>query len=180
MTSIGATVAFARPTRHYRDFLTPALHTRFVHAAVLLLGLCYVEAIWLGEWHCEDFKAITEKFAANMFYEVFWQWFPIGPAGVRTLLLFISCLAILVLRVAQIHGRHIVFMLRKVDIPEAHVRIAGPRTTTYPLETLYQQVTSIKAYQTVAWYAFSALMYCEVYIWSAPKNVNLHFVEPIR
>ena len=34
---------------------------------------------------------------------VFWFWFPLGPAGIRTLLLFISALSIFVLRVAQLH-----------------------------------------------------------------------------
>ena len=34
---------------------------------------------------------------------VFWFWFPIGPAGIRTLLIFISVLSIFVLRVAQLH-----------------------------------------------------------------------------
>lgn len=45
--------AFAQPIRHYKDFLTPALHSRFVDAAVVLLGLCYAEAVWLGEWDCK-------------------------------------------------------------------------------------------------------------------------------
>jgi len=34
---------------------------------------------------------------------VFWSWFPIGTAGIRTLLLFISALSVFVLRVAQLH-----------------------------------------------------------------------------
>lgn len=33
-----------------------------------------------------------------------WKWFPIGPAGLRTLMIFISSLAIFILRVAQLHG----------------------------------------------------------------------------
>lgn len=34
---------------------------------------------------------------------VLWSWFPLGPAGIRTLLLFISALSVFVLRVAQLH-----------------------------------------------------------------------------
>ena len=34
---------------------------------------------------------------------VLWFWFPLGPAGIRTLLLFVSALAVFVLRVAQLH-----------------------------------------------------------------------------
>lgn len=39
--------------RREKDFLTPALHRRFMEAAAFLWFLCYAEAIALGEWnHC--------------------------------------------------------------------------------------------------------------------------------
>ncbi|KAI9734734.1 MAG: hypothetical protein M1818_006721 [Claussenomyces sp. TS43310] len=72
--------------RPYKDFLTPALHRRFSKAAVALLGLCYVEAILLGQWD-----------------SLFWSWFPFGLVGIRTGLLFICAFSIFVLRVAQLH-----------------------------------------------------------------------------
>lgn len=34
---------------------------------------------------------------------VLWFWFPVGPAGIRTLLLFVSALSVFVLRVGQLH-----------------------------------------------------------------------------
>ena len=43
-----------------------------------------------------------ERFRSDM-VAVLWFWFPIGPAAIRTLLLFVSALSIFVLRVAQLH-----------------------------------------------------------------------------
>ncbi|KAA8574276.1 hypothetical protein EYC84_005771 [Monilinia fructicola] len=37
--------------RPYKDFLTPALHRRFALATAVLAAVCYVEAIWIGEWN---------------------------------------------------------------------------------------------------------------------------------
>jgi len=35
-------------TRSYREFLIPALHKRFVSAAFVAAGVCYIEALLLG------------------------------------------------------------------------------------------------------------------------------------
>ncbi|KAA8574274.1 hypothetical protein EYC84_005771 [Monilinia fructicola] len=72
--------------RPYKDFLTPALHRRFALATAVLAAVCYVEAIWIGEW--------------NSFL---WSWFPLGRAGIRTGLFFICAFMIFILRVAQLH-----------------------------------------------------------------------------
>ncbi|RAL64552.1 hypothetical protein DID88_002026 [Monilinia fructigena] len=72
--------------RPYKDFLTPALHRRFALATAVLAAVCYVEAIWIGEW--------------NSFL---WSWFPLGRAGIRTGLFFICGFMIFILRVAQLH-----------------------------------------------------------------------------
>ncbi|OCL02593.1 hypothetical protein AOQ84DRAFT_304447 [Glonium stellatum] len=72
--------------RPYRDFLTPALHRRFTSAFLLTTCLCYVEAVWMGEWN-----------------NFFWPWFPLGFAGVRTGLLCIASMVVYVLRVSQMH-----------------------------------------------------------------------------
>ncbi|KAH8596440.1 nucleoporin protein Ndc1-Nup [Bisporella sp. PMI_857] len=72
--------------RPYKDFLTPALHRRFALATVTLTGLCYAEAVAIGEWN-----------------SLFWTWFPFGRAGIRTGLLFLPAFMIFILRVAQLH-----------------------------------------------------------------------------
>ncbi|TEY69456.1 hypothetical protein BOTCAL_0116g00040 [Botryotinia calthae] len=72
--------------RPYKDFLTPALHRRFALATAVLAAVCYVEAVWIGEW--------------NSFL---WSWFPLGRAGIRTGLFFTCAFMIFILRVAQLH-----------------------------------------------------------------------------
>ncbi|KAJ8059959.1 hypothetical protein OCU04_011575 [Sclerotinia nivalis] len=72
--------------RPYKDFLTPALHRRFALATAVLAAVCYIEAVWIGEW--------------NSFL---WSWFPLGRAGIRTGLFFICAFMIFILRVAQLH-----------------------------------------------------------------------------
>ncbi|APA12434.1 hypothetical protein SS1G_03976 [Sclerotinia sclerotiorum 1980 UF-70] len=72
--------------RPYKDFLTPALHRRFALATAVLAAVCYIEAVWVGEW--------------NSFL---WSWFPLGRAGIRSGLFFICAFMIFILRVAQLH-----------------------------------------------------------------------------
>jgi nucleoporin NDC1 len=36
--------------RPYRDYLTPALHSRFTRASRYTLVLCYLIAVFMGEW----------------------------------------------------------------------------------------------------------------------------------
>lgn len=86
---------------------------------------------------------------------VLW-WFPIGSTGIRTLLLFLSPLAIFVLRVAQLHF-------------EAF-------NTKSPLETLTKRLVRLEVLQTFAWYLFSAWWFGEVYIWSASDGANLGWI----
>ena len=87
----------------YRDFLTPALHKRFSSAALITLVVCYAEAILIADKSsCELGSHIQECLRFDIL-TVFWFWFPIGPAGIRALLIFISVLSVFVLRVAQLH-----------------------------------------------------------------------------
>ncbi|KAI9828562.1 MAG: hypothetical protein M1819_006554 [Sarea resinae] len=123
----------------YRNFLTPCLHRRFARAAALVLLICYAEAIIIGD------KS-----------HLFWLWFPVGFAGLRTGLLFISALSIFVLRVAQLH--------------------IGQRTTPSPFHTFRQYLFRFDTVQTLLWYSFSAWWFSEVYVWSAPDNSNLNWV----
>ena len=71
---------------------------------MVILAICYVEAVLIGEKSsCEShIHTLIANSRAND-YLVFWSWFPIGAAGFKTLLLFISALSVFVLRVGQLH-----------------------------------------------------------------------------
>ncbi|KAK0915498.1 hypothetical protein LTR02_001174 [Friedmanniomyces endolithicus] len=88
-----------------------------------------------------------------------WSLNPIGMTGLRTFLLFVPVLAVFIIRVMNLH--------------------VGKRTTTSMAETLYIQVAAsgIKTAATVGWYAFSAWMFGEVYIWSRSRGANLGWVD---
>ncbi|KAL8930164.1 MAG: hypothetical protein Q9208_000781, partial [Pyrenodesmia sp. 3 TL-2023] len=121
-------------TRLYREFLTPTLHRRFTQAAEVSLLLSYLTAIVI----------------------VLWSWFPLGSAGIRTLLLFLSPLLVFVLRVAQIH--------------------CGTRSTVSPFHTFKQFFYNRDVLETSFCYVLSALLLSEVYIWSVPREANLSWV----
>ncbi|PLN78884.1 nucleoporin protein Ndc1-Nup [Aspergillus taichungensis] len=130
--------ATARP-RPYRRILTSALHRRFVHASAVTLLVCYLVAFLIGQ---------KSSFL--------WSWFPIGGCGIRTVLLFISCLVIFVLRVGQMH--------------------VGARTTASPLSTL-KYLAPLNIIQTVGWYIFSAWWFSEIYKFAAPTDARLEWVK---
>jgi len=94
MASTTPATAPTKPARarQYRDFLTPALHRSFTRAFLLGIGVCYVESILLGNWR-----------------DPVWSWFPLGFAGIRTLLLCIPMLAVFFIRVANNHGKILYF-----------------------------------------------------------------------
>ena len=53
-TNCTTMATIATQPRPYRDFLTPALHSRFTEASLYTFGLCYLIAIWMGELdHCK-------------------------------------------------------------------------------------------------------------------------------
>ncbi|TKA21860.1 hypothetical protein B0A50_08732 [Salinomyces thailandicus] len=84
-------VSSSASVRPYKDFLTPLLHRRFTHAALLTLLFCWIGAIYLS----------TSK-------SWIWWWFPLGTAGLRALLLFIPCLAVFIAQVMnmEVGGRN--------------------------------------------------------------------------
>ncbi|EME84519.1 uncharacterized protein MYCFIDRAFT_134643 [Pseudocercospora fijiensis CIRAD86] len=125
----------------YKDFLTPQLHRRFCSAAALTLAFCLVDSFILSNSG-----------------SYIWSWFPIGPAGLRALLLFIPCLAIFIVRMANIH--------------------IGDRTSVSGVETLLKHTSLWKTLYTGAWYAFSAWFFGEVYIWSRSSSAELAMVDP--
>ncbi|KAL9604978.1 MAG: hypothetical protein Q9219_000166 [cf. Caloplaca sp. 3 TL-2023] len=126
-------------TRLYREFLTPTLHRRFTQAAGISFLICYVEAVLIGD------KS-----------SYFWSWFPIGKAGIRTLLLLLSPLLVFILRVAQLHF--------------------GDRSTASSFQTFTQYLHRREILETTFCYVFSALLFSEIYIWSVPTKANLNWV----
>ncbi|KAL4873171.1 hypothetical protein BDV12DRAFT_160513 [Aspergillus spectabilis] len=129
----------ATKPRPYLRILTSALHRRFVHASALSLLVCYLISILIGD---------KSSF--------FWALFPIGSCGIRTVLLFISSLAIFVLRVGQMH--------------------IGSRTTGSSIQTL-KHLFPFHVVQTFGWYIFSAWWFSEVYKWSSPHSAQLEWVK---
>ncbi|KAJ5149490.1 hypothetical protein N7448_001068 [Penicillium atrosanguineum] len=129
----------APQTRPYRRILTSALHRRFVHASALSLLVSYVVAIAIGD---------KTSF--------FWSWFPIGGAGIRAVLLFVSSLAVFVLRVGQLH--------------------LGSRTTTSSITT-FRYLFPLQVAQTFGWYLFSAWWFTEIYLWSSSAEAALEMVK---
>ncbi|KAI4174693.1 MAG: hypothetical protein LQ348_006324 [Seirophora lacunosa] len=126
-------------TRLYRELLTPALHRRFTQAAGVSLTLSYITAVVIGD------KS-----------SLIWSWLPLGKAGIRTLLLFLSPLLVFVLRVAQLH--------------------CGSRSTASPFHTFRQYLQRRDTLETSFCYGLSALLFSEVYIWSVSKEANLNWV----
>ncbi|KLJ09998.1 hypothetical protein EMPG_14578 [Blastomyces silverae] len=142
MATTPSTAPAARP-RQYRRILTSTLHRKFVHASAVSLIACYVVAFFIG---------VKSSF--------FWSWFPLGACGFRTLLLFISCLAIFILRVGQMH--------------------VGARTTSSAFSSTRQALFSFSTFQTFGWYLVSAWWFSEVYMWSSSESAELNWVKPGR
>lgn len=127
--------------RPYKDFFMPTLHRRFADASFYSFLLCYSISVCMGEW------------------KGWWQpWFPIGLAGARASLIFISALLIYVLRISQWH--------------------IGQRNTQSPLDTFQYHILSKKTIGTIGIYALSAWFYSEVYIWGRAGRVRLEFTDP--
>ncbi|TQN70520.1 Nucleoporin NDC1 [Colletotrichum shisoi] len=123
----------------YKDFLQPALQRRFSSTATILLGLSYLQAVLLSGWT-----------------SYFWSWFPIGPAGFRTLFLFTCGLSILVLRIAQYH--------------------VGARASNSTFHAFTKYFFSIHTLEAFLFYSFSSALFSHVYLWSLPDSANLGWV----
>ncbi|EPS28683.1 hypothetical protein PDE_03629 [Penicillium oxalicum 114-2] len=132
-------MAVATQVRPYRRILTSALHRRFVHASALSLLVCYFISIVIGD------KT-----------SLFWTWFPIGPCGLRAVMIFLSALLIFVLRVSQMH--------------------LGSRTTPSPLSTA-RNLFPLQIAYTFCCYLFSAWWFTELYLWSSSKEAQLDIVK---
>ncbi|ORY59997.1 nucleoporin protein Ndc1-Nup [Pseudomassariella vexata] len=123
----------------YRDFLQPTLQRRFASTALVLLAVAYVESLLLSPW--------------NSFL---WSWFPIGPAGLRTLIIFSCTIFIVILRIAHPH--------------------LGLRTTNSPISTFYQHAPSLATSETILTYTISAFLFSQVYLFSIGEKANLQWI----
>ncbi|KAI4258212.1 MAG: hypothetical protein L6R42_005231, partial [Xanthoria sp. 1 TBL-2021] len=126
-------------TRPYRELLTPSLHRRFTQAAGVSLLLCYIESILIGDS-----------------WSLIWSWFPLGKAGIRTLLLFLCPLLVFVLRVALLHF--------------------GSRSTVSPFQTLRRYLVAKDVFEALFCYVLSAWIFTQIYIWSVPDSANLNWI----
>ncbi|KAL0940910.1 nuclear envelope protein [Colletotrichum truncatum] len=123
----------------YKDFLQPALHRRFSSTATILLALSYIQAIFLSGWS-----------------SYFWSWFPIGPAGIRTLFLFVCGLSIIVLRISQYH--------------------VGARTSNSTFHAFTTYFFSLQTVETWLFYGFSSTLFSYIYLWALPDTANMGIV----
>lgn len=144
-SSTPALSAAQQRTRLYKDFLTPALHSRFSRAAVFVLAACHIESVLMSQT------------------SVFWFWNPFSITALRTLLLFMPCLAVFIIRVSNMH--------------------VGKESTASSFETIYQSMplfgsNGLSYLTTLGWYTFSAFMFGEIYIWSKSESANLGWVDP--
>lgn len=52
----------------------------------------------------------------------------------------------------------------------------GLRTTGPGFQTLRKTLAQLRTYETFFWYGFSSLLFCNVFLWSAPPRANLSWV----
>ncbi|KND94549.1 hypothetical protein TOPH_01304 [Tolypocladium ophioglossoides CBS 100239] len=146
----------------YKDTLQPALHRRFSSTAILLLAVSYLEALLLASWSsCEQstqprLSQLRNRHALTPTPLDFWSWFPIGPAGVRTAIIFTCGLSILILRIAHYH--------------------VGLKTTESGLQTLSASLLNLQTYETGFWYGISSLLFCPVFLFSMSDTSNLRWI----
>ena len=67
-----------------------------------------------------------------------------------------------------------IFLLR---VSQLHV---GFRTSNSAYQTFMRYAFRSQTVQTALWYLFSAYVYSEIYIWSAPKDADLNRIKMIR
>jgi nucleoporin NDC1 len=87
---------------------------------------------------------------------VIWSWFPLGPAGLRTVLLFFSTLAIFILQLSTLK--------------------VGRRTSPSLLVALRRQLR-LSTVKTLSCYISSAWWFGQVTIWSSPQHAELSWVK---
>ena len=130
-------------TRSYKEFLTPALHRRFFRAATIVFLLCFNESYIISPSN------------------ILWIWNPVSFQVARTLLLSTTCLAVFILRVANMR--------------------VGMRDSSSTAAAVYDALAGKRKWETVqtlGWYIFSACFFGEIYIWSRGQEGNLGWMDP--
>ncbi|KAK1749988.1 nucleoporin protein Ndc1-Nup [Echria macrotheca] len=138
----------AAPVRRrlYKDVLQPALHRRFSTTLGLLTVVAYAIAVFHARW-----SGYHTAWAWT-----FWSWFPLGPAGGRTLLLLPVCFAIITLRIAQYH--------------------VGLRTSDSAFGTFLQHALKIQTAEALFTYGFCGFWFGQVYLWLLPDDAGFELV----
>ncbi|KAK3722739.1 hypothetical protein LTR37_002310 [Vermiconidia calcicola] len=126
-------------SRPYKDFLTPALHRRFTRAALLVFAACYLASLLMRP------------------PSLLWLWNPLSATGIRACMLFMSCLAVFIVRVANMY--------------------CGELVTASPAESAWAAVAGWRGLVTLGWYVYSACFFGEVYIWSRHADAGLGWVD---
>ncbi|KAF3905864.1 hypothetical protein AA313_de0208199 [Arthrobotrys entomopaga] len=135
-----ATSARTKPSApNYHALVTPVLHRRFVRASWTTLTIAYIGNI------------IMENISG-------WPWsiFPLGRAGVNTLILFIFLLPILILRIAQLSTTS------KRNLSDVHC--------------VLHSLADRSLVKCVFWYTLSAWLIVQFYIWNTKNSSNLSMV----
>ena len=155
--STPSSISVARP-RPYRRLLTSALHTRFVHASALVLLVCWNHAFFFSDKKYWCRRAHLPYPGDRLtYYPDFWSWFPLGPAGVRTIFIYMGALFIFILHVGSLK--------------------VGKRQTSSPFDALRRILFSPSSIQPFLWYTASALWFSEVFIWCSADDTNLGWIE---
>lgn len=89
-----------------------------------------------------------------------WIWNPISTTGIRALLLFLPCLAVFIVRVANLH--------------------CGELISASPAHGVVAHMLQWRGLHTLGWYLYSAFFFGEVYIWSRNKSAHLGWVDEGR
>jgi nucleoporin NDC1 len=148
-----APVAAQAKPRPYKKFWNSAFHSRFVHTFFFALFICWDQAVALAPRYGTSLMILFLPALTQV--DLFWCWFPIGPAGVRAVLYLISIL--------------FVFLLQVSTLTE------GAPTLLAPIQKLRRALLSWSTFQIILFYVCSASWFTEVYIWSG-GNKNLAWV----
>ncbi|CAN8103353.1 unnamed protein product [Discula destructiva] len=132
----------------YKDFLQPSLQRRFSSTSTILLVIAYTEAVLLA--FVRSPSAIFSSW-----WSLFFILFPIGPTGIRAFFLFLSGLAVVILRIAQYH--------------------VGMRTTNSGFQTALKYAASSQTLEAIVSYTLSSLLFSQVYLWSSSAE-DLDFI----
>lgn len=141
--------------RPYSDFLTALMHRRFSRAAAILFLICYAEAVLLGRFDSCNHYPFHGHWCTLTITD-FWSWFPLGRAGLKAGMIFISGFIVFLLRVSHMH--------------------VGKRTTRSPYHTFRQNIFTKHTLYTALHYLISAWLFAEIYIFSAPIDANIRWI----